>query len=423
MSNLKLRIKSDSEIITFNEVIFDGGVLASNNYVKTIRFFAPDLIEITFQAIFNIQYTGSGNVAFIIFTAGEQGTSPLTFEQFEINGHNQLFNVINGSVHIDACIDAIANAGNDGLCLVNQNYTLNGTAQNYESVLWQTQGDGSFNNASLLNAVYTPGSQDIMNGTVNLCLTAYALDDCADSTDCMNLNIGPKAVLPDLNVDAGATFSVPVTIFNMPPVQQLTVQIKFDNAVINYNEVIFEGGVFAANKYTKTVSIIEPDEIQITFTALFTNYFSGSGDVAFISFQAGDHGTSELDFTTFTLNGQNYLSNVVNGSVHVGECFDAIADAGIDALVLVNQSYTLNGTAQNYESILWQTVGDGAFNNPEILNATYTPGAQDIIDGVANLCLTAFATDPCSDNTDCMNLNIGPRLLCHMKLLIPVKHF
>jgi hypothetical protein len=423
MSNLKLRIKFDSDIITFNEIIFDGGVLASNNYVKTIRFFAPDLIEITFDATFNIQFTGSGSVAFIICTAGERGTSPLTFEQFEINGHNQLFNVINGSVHIDACLDAIANAGSDGLCLVNQNYTLNGTAQNYESVLWQTQGDGSFNNASLLNAVYTPGSQDIMNGAVNLCLTAFALDDCADNTDCMNLNIGPKAVLPDLNVDAGATFSVPVTIFNMPPVQELTVRIKYDNAIINYQQVIFEGGVLAANKYTKNVSIIGPDEIQITFTALFTSYFSGSGDVAFISFQAGDHGTSELDFTTFTLNGQNYLGNVVNGSVHIGECYDAVANAGIDALVLVNQSYTLNGTAQNYESVLWQTSGDGTFNNPVILNATYTPGPQDIINATANLCLTAFATDPCSDNTDCMNLNIGPQAVLPHETVDPGETF
>ena len=31
---------------------------------------------------------------------------------------------------------------------------------------WSTSGDGSFNNVSLLNAIYTPGPTDISNGSV-----------------------------------------------------------------------------------------------------------------------------------------------------------------------------------------------------------------------------------------------------------------
>src|SRR5690606_13091893 len=40
------------------------------------------------------------------------------------------------------------------------------------SAVWTTSGDGSFNNASLLNAVYTPGANDLLTGTVTLTLTS-----------------------------------------------------------------------------------------------------------------------------------------------------------------------------------------------------------------------------------------------------------
>lgn len=52
-------------------------------------------------------------------------------------------------------------------------YTLAGaTAQNYSSLLWTTSGDGTFNDAALLNPVYTPGANDMVSGTVTLTITA-----------------------------------------------------------------------------------------------------------------------------------------------------------------------------------------------------------------------------------------------------------
>ena len=44
---------------------------------------------------------------------------------------------------------------------------------NQTSMTWTTAGDGTFNNASIVNAVYTPGTQDIANGGTTLTLTAY----------------------------------------------------------------------------------------------------------------------------------------------------------------------------------------------------------------------------------------------------------
>jgi hypothetical protein len=83
-----------------------------------------------------------------------------------------------------------ANAGNDTLICYDETLGLSGTAMFAESVLWQTAGDGNFNDATLLNAVYTPGNQDITNGTVVLTLTANASEVCTgQDTDNMTLTI------------------------------------------------------------------------------------------------------------------------------------------------------------------------------------------------------------------------------------------
>lgn len=47
-----------------------------------------------------------------------------------------------------------------------------GYAANYETLNWTTSGDGTFSDASIMDPVYTPGDQDIANGSATLTLTA-----------------------------------------------------------------------------------------------------------------------------------------------------------------------------------------------------------------------------------------------------------
>lgn len=64
-----------------------------------------------------------------------------------------------------------AYAGPDmGVCEGND-CPLNATAAMYDNLTWTTTGDGTFDDATMLNAVYTPGATDIENGTVTLTLT------------------------------------------------------------------------------------------------------------------------------------------------------------------------------------------------------------------------------------------------------------
>ena len=88
--------------------------------------------------------------------------------------------------------EAEANAGNDTTIHYNHTLPLNGSANHYSSVEWSTGGDGVFNDVSLLNAVYTPGTADISAGEVNLTLTANPFEPCEETdSDNMKLFIDP----------------------------------------------------------------------------------------------------------------------------------------------------------------------------------------------------------------------------------------
>lgn len=68
-------------------------------------------------------------------------------------------------------IDFACNAGADqDICQVPAQ--LDAVAFGYASLLWTTDGDGSFNQDDILNPVYTPGEQDLVNKVVTLSLTA-----------------------------------------------------------------------------------------------------------------------------------------------------------------------------------------------------------------------------------------------------------
>lgn len=63
-----------------------------------------------------------------------------------------------------------------------------GYAANYQTLLWTTSGDGTFDDATIANPVYTPGSQDIANGNVTLTMTLTGADNNT-ITDDMTINI------------------------------------------------------------------------------------------------------------------------------------------------------------------------------------------------------------------------------------------
>ena len=70
---------------------------------------------------------------------------------------------------------------------------INGYAANYTSLEWTTAGDGSFSDATIMNPVYTPGTQDIANGSVVLTITAHK--DSQTMSDDATLNFFENVTL------------------------------------------------------------------------------------------------------------------------------------------------------------------------------------------------------------------------------------
>ncbi|RZN82536.1 MAG: DUF4347 domain-containing protein, partial [Winogradskyella sp.] len=94
---------------------------------------------------------------------------------------------------------ADAGAATDAIC-AGEDYTATATAAN-GTIAWTTSGDGSFADATLEDAVYTPGATDITNGTVTLTMTVTGTGACSTTTasDTVVLTISPAPT-----ADAGA---------------------------------------------------------------------------------------------------------------------------------------------------------------------------------------------------------------------------
>ena len=64
--------------------------------------------------------------------------------------------------------------------------------------------------------------------------------------------------------------------------------------------------------------------------------------------------------------------------------------AGEDASICNDNEFTTQGVSPSNIITMWQTSGDGIFDNTQSLLAVYTPGEHDIIDGQVTLYLILF---------------------------------
>jgi len=182
----------------------------------------------------NASITGPYN--FFSWNAGFDGTfdpDPFVIDPTYIPG---ALDLLNGEVTINLVVQPVspcvaiqsanfvltfsdeidADAGADAEICEGETYQLNGSTTNATSSTWSTDGDGGFDDDSALDAIYTPGSDDITSGSVTLTLTANN-QFCDPDTDDMILTINPlpEVVCPDdfaVCVDAS-----PVTLTGATP--------------------------------------------------------------------------------------------------------------------------------------------------------------------------------------------------------------
>ena len=250
-------------------------------------------------------------------------------------------------------------AGQDDEICEGDTYQLLGNGLFFDSKLWETSGDGSFDNDTLMYPIYTPGSGDIANGSVIITLTVYG--SSVDSDE-MVLTIIPAPVSNtgvNANVNEGDSYTSTATAQNSSSHEWLTEGDGSFNDPIILNAVYNPGS---------------------------NDNLAGSVILYLISF-----GTGNCTPDTNTL-----ILNIISGTS---------SNAGSDVTICANENIQLNGTGQFVYTSIWQTAGDGSFNDTNISDAIYYPGSQDIQDSIVMLTFIVQGSDTVSNT---MMLYIHP---------------
>lgn len=366
------------------------------------------------------------------------GTHTITYTVTDGNGCDGSAS-IQITVNDCGCADpAMADAGPDQQLCDDSPVILSGTVNT--NAIWSTSGSGVFGNINDVNTTYTPSAADIAAGTIILTLTAEDPDGagpCSAATDQLILTFAPLTIdilpLPDvcqdngfvlLNADpAGGSWSGPGLTGNV-----------FDPAIAgpgthNLTYVVSQNGCDATetvqiNVHSSPVIVIDPiAELCLADAAVSLSgtpaggSWSGPGvsGNTFDPVLAGP-GNHAVTYTVTDVNGCEGNASV---QIIVNDCGcndPAIADAGPDLTICAGQNVQLSGMVNT--NPLWTTNGTGTFDNPNIVNAVYTPSAADIANGTVTLTLTAEDPDgngPCSAKSDflvltftSLNIIIGP---------------
>ncbi|MBN1340641.1 MAG: T9SS type A sorting domain-containing protein [Bacteroidales bacterium] len=258
-------------------------------------------------------------------------------------------------------------AGEDAGICETETYTLaDAAAADYSALLWSTGGDGTFDDGTLVNPVYTPGSQDIETGTVTLTLSATALGSCDDVVDEMVITIY-KSAEAFAGADASLCSSGSYTIS--------------DATAANYaslNWTTAGDGTFDDN------TLINPEYTP------GTNDIAGGSVVLTLTAEGNSTCTDAIGEVTLTL-------------VAAPEVF-----AGDDDEICDDEVFSVTtATVANAASYLWSTGGDGTFDDNTSMTPVYTPGTQDIAAGNVTLTLTATGNAPCGEMSDQILLDIN----------------
>ena len=125
-----------------------------------------------------------------VYTPGEQDLALKTVT-LTLTATNEAGDVLTDDViinfHTAASIEMEAEAE---IC-EGDSFNVNALVDEAGSVIWTTDGDGSFDRPDNVNANYTPGEQDKANGHVTLTLTATSPYGCGDASQDLALTIHP----------------------------------------------------------------------------------------------------------------------------------------------------------------------------------------------------------------------------------------
>jgi hypothetical protein len=423
---------------------------------------------------------------------------------------------LSNSVYVEVFPSPESSAGTDQTICEGEWLQLSGAVLNADNFQWSASGDGAFSNNSILNPTYSPGTNDILSGSVALCLTAFGEPPCPDAVDCMTLTILPLPIVTLSPFPDYCQGDPPFDLFGGNPPGGIyyingVAATTFDPSETGFFEVVYYYADVngCADSATGSIAVypvpevICPDDFSVCFnddpflltgalpvngiysgpgvnTNIFFPTLAGLGnhlihyffsdvngcsgtcsffigvlplpsvnagfpvfyitlpntvveltDATAVNFDViewstqgdgvfNDPNSINPEYTlgegdifagsvVLTLTGENQCGSVSdNITVIISECQPALVDAGNDSTICEDVSFFIaNANALFFESLFWSNNdGDGFFDDSTLLNPVYTPGTNDIFNGMVELTLTAFPLEPCDTVSDSMILSI-----------------
>jgi hypothetical protein len=231
------------------------------------------------------------------------------------------------------------------------------------NLVWSNgSGDGSFDLDNIISPIYTPGTGDLANGSVTLTLTATALDPCT----------------------ADEVTSMVVSFVDSPTVVVVTPQAPIcedETNVAVVGTTITDADSFIWTSTTGTgTTIANPTTLNPLVTPSATDIINEFIDLTLTVTPNAPCGAAVVEVVRIPVQEKPELFPGVSQNI----CEGAIIS-------------TADATETNVINITWSNNGgDGTFT-ASINNITteYTPGPNEIANGLVELVVTADAIAPC----------------------------
>ncbi|MCB9016424.1 MAG: T9SS type A sorting domain-containing protein [Lentimicrobiaceae bacterium] len=326
--------------------------------------------------------TGLNNSINITIPAQTEGT------MIKVTITRPNFNRYEGYVSVIPSVTA-ASAGEDATICEGNTYQLTGQATNYTSLLWETSGTGTFDDASILTPIYTPSTEDVTAGAVVLSLTAFN-PELSDSTDYLTLSLrqAPLAFAgTDADICTDQVFHAETaTAANYTNLEWITSGTGTfdDNTAVTASYTLSEEDIAAGNVSLTLRAwndICDPVESMIALTVrqLPEPMISGQDTVC--------QNIAGVEYTASTEN-NTYAWEITGGSITEGQN-DAIAQVTWD-------------TAGEGNLILTETNEFGCSQSieyPVLVNEAPAPAVNGSENVCANSQMIVYATTASENNT------------------------
>jgi|GEM_PF-4128995 len=388
------------------------------------------------------------------FKANAEGT--YTLRLTEMVGSCQAYD----EAEITFVAEPEVNAGNDdAVCADELTYNLSAaTADHYSVIAWTTSGDGSFSDASILNPTYTFTDAERAAGSVTLTLTITPNTPCTvplSSSVTITINELPVPTITaddEICQNETGTYTTESGMTNYEWYVDGALQAGAASASFDYTWTT-DGAHTVSVSYTDAnncsaavatdfavtvrdlpVSALPATESSCTngSVALVATATGGSGDFSYA--WSGD-GVDYLDdassatptFACATAGAYNLTCTITdntygcstNAEIEITNIQGPSVDAGSPATVCyLSSHYLADATYSDAYGVNWATDGDGTFDDADLLDATYTPGAADWANGSVTLTLTAYSLN-CGSVTSDVTLTLLPELQAAVGGIIP----